>query len=340
MKKGTKDADKWTVSPAEATTTGVAKDTPVSLTYGGRLKVKDVTAKIAPIDLSEVTEHTRIEDGSTITGTLDGQTQPYKITIAEGATVTLDGVTINGVKNNSYPWAGINCLGDATIILSGTNTVKGFHRYYPGIYVPQNKTLTIQGSGSLTASSNGYACGIGGGYQIACGNIVIAGGTITATGGMATAGIGSGYNAGCGTISITGGTITANGGYNSAGIGGGYSGSCGNISITGGTITATSAMSGAGIGSGGGSNAGCGNISITGGTITAQGGMYGAGIGTGYYGSCGNITITNGVTSVTAIKGNQANHSIGEGNSGGCGVVTVMGADGEISQSPYTYPQN
>ena len=158
MKKGTKDADKWTVTPAEVTTTGVAEGTTVSLTYGGRLKVKDVTAKIAPIDLSELTEDYTAKNGDVLTGTLDGQTQPYKITIADGATVTLAGVTINGVNSDSYEWAGLTCEGSATIILKDDteNTVKGFDENYPGILVPSGSTLIIKGeaagTGALTAS--------------------------------------------------------------------------------------------------------------------------------------------------------------------------------------------
>ena len=41
---GTEDADKWTITPAEATTTGVPAGTTVTLTYNGRLKVKSVKA--------------------------------------------------------------------------------------------------------------------------------------------------------------------------------------------------------------------------------------------------------------------------------------------------------
>ena len=102
-------------------------------------------------------------------------------------------------------------------------------RYYPGIYVPKDNTLTIQGStGKLNASSNITGAGIGGGYihqgNITSGNILIKGGIITATGGSETAGIGGGYAASgvntCGTITITGGTVTAYGGENAAGIGG------------------------------------------------------------------------------------------------------------------------
>ena len=44
LKDGVKDADKWTITPTEATTTGVAENTEVTLQYNGRLKVKSVTA--------------------------------------------------------------------------------------------------------------------------------------------------------------------------------------------------------------------------------------------------------------------------------------------------------
>ena len=290
-------------------TTPITEGTPVTIVPTGNLRrIKSITlVDEAPagttLNLATVTTDTTVGDGDTLTGMLGAN---VKISIADGATVTLDGVTINGVYNTSYQWAGITCLGDATIILSGTNTVKGFYDEYPGIYVPQNKTVTIEGSGSLTASSNGYGCGIGGGYRINCGNIVIAGGNITATGGN-QAGIGGGYQSSCGNISITGGTITATGGNNSAGIGGGYIG-------------------------------GCGNISITGGTVNATGGDFAAGIGGGQSSSCGTVTITNGVTSVTATKGMGADYSIGAGESGSCGTVTVGGATGAITTSPYTYP--
>ena len=299
LKAETADEGNWTAKAGEGDyqalpLEGVAAGTAVSVKYNGTKKVKSVKAKKKAagntVDLSTLTANYEAQDGDVLTGS----TSTYSVTIADDATVTLDGVTINGVNNDSYSWAGITCLGDATIILSGTNTVKGFYADYPGIHVPQNKTLTIQGSGSLTASSNGYGCGIGGGYEIACGNIVIAGGTITATGGGDAAGIGIGLMGSCGTISITGGTVTATGGQYGAGIGSGTAGSCGNISITGGTITAT-------------------------------GGKRAAGIGSGDEGSCGTVTITDGVTSVTATKGNNAPYSIGAGLNGSCGTVTIGG---------------
>ena len=275
------------------------------------------------VDLSTVTEDTVVENGYTITGTLKGD---YKISIADGATVTLKYVDITCLTNgNNVPFAGITPLGDATIMLEGANTVKGGYEDYPGVFVPVGKTLTINGTGSLNASSNGYGCGIGGGYQMAAGNIVINGGNITAIGGRGEASIGGGNYGDCGSITINGGTVTANcsvNGNGGAGIGSGCSARCGDITINGGTVTANGEENGAGIG-GGGWTASCGTITITGGTVEATGGAHGAGIGNGLYSSCGDITIAATVTSVTATKGSNAPNSIGAGDVGSCGTVTI-----------------
>ena len=212
----------------------------------------------ATVDLSTKSEAYTAQNGQTLTGTLGSN---VKISIADGATVILNNVNINGTNSSIYNYAGITCEGDATIILSGTNSVKGFYSHYPGIYVPENKTVTIQGSGSLNASSNGSGAGIGGGIGFNCGNITITGGNITATGGNGRPGIGGGTEA-------------------------------------------------------------CGNITITGGTITATGGNAAAGIGGSNTGNCGDITITSGVTRVTATKGNNISpNSIGAGAYGTCGTV-------------------
>lgn len=157
-------------------------------------------------DLSKVENNYRALDGITLTGTMDVVNHPVKISIADGATVTLNDVTINGVNDNNYPWAGITCEGDATIVLKAgtTNTVKGFHSYYPGIYVPEGHTLTIQGTGALTSESYG-AAGIGAGEAMHAGNIDIQGGTVTAKGGGGGAGIGGAHNASVGYITIADG---------------------------------------------------------------------------------------------------------------------------------------
>ena len=120
-------------------------------------------------------------------------------------------MTINGIHGgDEYKHAGLTFEGDATIILKGENKVTGFHNKYPGIYVAPGSTLTIKGDGQLEAScsnlTNGYGAGIGGGYQIDCGNIVIESGTIVAKGGNNAAGIGGGGDkSSCGNITITAG---------------------------------------------------------------------------------------------------------------------------------------
>ena len=49
VKGGTVDATSWTITPPEATTTGVAAGTPVTATYNGTKKVKSVKAKKASL---------------------------------------------------------------------------------------------------------------------------------------------------------------------------------------------------------------------------------------------------------------------------------------------------
>ena len=164
--------------------------------YGDRVDYK--------VDLGKVTSNYVAKDDDVLTGTLGSN---VKISIADGATVTLKDVTINGINNKSYAWAGINCEGDATIILKGANSVRGFYMY-PGIYVPQGKTLTIKGDGSLNAIGNRYTAGIGAGWGPDCGNIIITGGTINATGGQHSAGIGGGFGGSCGNITITSGVTS------------------------------------------------------------------------------------------------------------------------------------
>jgi len=315
----------------------------------------------APVtDLSTISANYTVSNGETITGTLAGS---YKISIAAGATVTLKDVNIS-VSNNELlnNWPGITCLGDATIFLSGTNIVRVWRAGEPGILAgPKGTSLTISGTGSLDVSSNSGGAGIGSGTDKCDATIILDGtnnvkgyssdypgiyvpryktltimgtGSLTAIGNGYGAGIGGSSNAYCGNIVIEGGTITATAGEYAAGIGGGF-GDCGNITISGGTVTATGGIEAAGIGTGDGT---CGSITISGGTVTATGGDEAAGIGTGNYGSCGNITITDGVTSVTATKGFDAVNSIGAGYHGSCGTVTIGGNVGAISKSPYTFP--
>ena len=146
-------------------------------------------------DLSSLSADYEAQNGETLTGQLAAS---HKISIAAGATVILKNVDINyGKTLTASDYAGINCLGNATLIISGTDYVKGFNVGYPGIFVPSGHTLTITGSGTLDVLSDEYGAAIGSGrYNIdaynSCGNIVIQGGTIYARGGGSAASIGSG----------------------------------------------------------------------------------------------------------------------------------------------------
>lgn len=323
------------------------------------------------INLATVATPYTAKNREMLTGILGGgATNTGNVKIATGATVVLHNVEISSVDTGSgKQYAGIDCEGNATIVLSGTNKVKGGAELKPAIYIPKNNTLTIRGSGSLEADGTGCGAGIGGGEYYDCGNIVIADGHITATAGTASAAIGSGRNRSCGTITISGGTVTASSTGTGAAIGSGETGSCGKISISGGTVTAnssnwsaaigsgynfascgtisisdgnvTATSTGLGAGIGSGKSSGCTGISITGGTVEAEG-TSGAGIGSGSDSgtTCGNITITNGVTRVTARKTDATTCSIGKGYGASCATVTIGGVEysGGITTSPYTYP--
>ena len=229
------------------------------------------------VDLSKVTSDITLLDGDVVMGTLEGN---HQVLIADNATVWLAGVTINSTEH-----AAIGCLGSATIILEDgtTNTLTTGARYNAALHAgPDNTTLTIQGNtGKLTATATAlYSAGIGGGYNYyshKCGNITIEGGIIEASGRTGGAGIGSSDWSTCGTITITGGNVTATGGWDAAGIGGGAFYYCATFE----------------------------GIIISGGTVTATGGNGAAGIGNGCDDKDAghNVTITNGITKVTARKG-------------------------------------
>ena len=253
------------------------------------IAVKNMNSTVTLDNLSD--GNFTAENGDVLTGNLPSGTHLY---IDNNATVTLRNVTIN---ETSSP--GINCIYNAHIILEGTNTITTYADC-PAIRAGSNSncTLTISGSGTLTATGGKFGAGIGSGSSGSCGNIIISGGTIIATGGESGAGIGSGELGSCGKITISGGTVTASGGFNAAGIGSVHFHSC------------------------------CGDISISGGTITATGGSFAAGIGSGDSGECGAITIGSGISSVTAIKGGGGlGYPIGKGSGtdSTCGTVTIDG---------------
>ena len=187
------------------------------------------------IDLSGLTGDTVLGDGDVVTGTLNAAADLSlpKLTIANGAAVTLRNAVVNprGLGGSAFAWPAIACEGEATIILEGSNTVKGLYGDYPAIHVPYAGSLKIKGTGSLTVSANGSSAAIGSGNANgtaqSCGTISIEGGLITATGGSdGGAGIGTGAGGQIGILAIRGGTVVAQGGRQAAGIGTGPNGRC------------------------------------------------------------------------------------------------------------------
>lgn len=271
-----------------------------------------ITVKMGKlIDLSTLSTDYEAQNGDVLTGNLNDS---YQLTVASGATVTLKGATINPGIN----WAGITCSGNATIVLQGGNTVTtGTNSDHSGIHFPTGSTLTIKGSGSLTISTD-WGAGIGAGWEMPCGNIVIEDGTIEATSNYACA-IGCAQNTACGNITISGGYITAQGGEWCAGIG----------AATGGSDYAESE---------------CGNINITGGTHPkVAGGENAPAIGSGWpydeeddYSSCGNINITGGSCKMLDT-GSGASYTIGPAPHGACGTVTVYGSTGYYTNGSFGY---
>lgn len=166
-------------------------------------------------------------------------------TIPDGKTVVLSGVNISS--------GSITCSGNVTMILLGSNSVTATTNEKAAIKIGgSGTTLTITGSGSLTAQGGQSAAGIGTDRNGTGGNIVINGGTVTATGGSnGGAGIGTGLSITssgsntCGAITIgTGVTmVTAtkgSGAPNSIGTGKAeYGGTqtCGTITIGGDATT-------------------------------------------------------------------------------------------------------
>ena len=288
------------VAPGEATITAKAGDkTATSTVY-----VYDKIVDISTGDLDVIANESWLING-------DGTEKTNRISIADGATVTLNNVNIKAP-------APIICNGTATIILAdgSVNIVTSSSSGEAGIRVgnaPKAFTIDAEtaGTGELTVTGGGtFNGGAGIGTRTAsganCGAITIKGGIITATGGGDAAGIGtadafSGEQQ-CDVISILGGTVTAIGGENAAGIGTGYAES---------------------------HDQQCLGILIHGGTVIATGGDYGAGIGTGraftgHTQNCVTITIGSGVTSVTANRGSNATNPIGKDAGGGtqtCGTI-------------------
>lgn len=246
------------------------------------------------IDLATITSDFTAYQGSVLTGKLKGA---YKISIEDGATITLRNAEImryaQTTDMDNY-WPGITCKGKAIIKLEGTNTVMGMDRNDPAIYVPENKTLFIQGPGTLYAHSQGAAASIGAGVGKPCGNIEIQGGRVEAYNLDSESAL---YGAGIGGSSASGSAL----------------GKCGNIIITGGTVVARGNSEAPGIGTGAnGFPSADKKIYILGGIVYAYGGKNAPAIGAGWGSQIGGVEISEDVEFLRVEAGDGAIYSIGK----------------------------
>ena len=199
-----------------------------------------------------------------------GESTQYNLTI-KGDSGAAANVYLNNLKITS-DGAAVSVSGDVVLIVEGESELHSGKNHAGVEKANDNGTLTIIGSGKLSAYGGESGAGIGGGNSGAGSKIVIESGTIEAHGGNWGAGIGGGHSGAGSYITIRGGNVKAIPGGEAAGIGGGFKGNGTDISIEGGTVRAESGGGSGGTAAiGGGRVVGTGeNIQITGGDITLK----------------------------------------------------------------------
>ena len=213
--------------------------------------------------------------------------------VIKGGSGTAANVYLNNLKITSNE-AAVSVSGDVVLIVEGESELHSGDKHAGVEKANDNGTLTITGSGKLSAYGGEGGAGIGGASGKPGNNITINGGTITASGKAGNgwgAGIGGGKGQGGSNITIRGGNVKAIPGAEAAGIGGGFKGNGTDISIEGGTVYAESGGGNGGTAAIGGGRAGGNgeNIQITGGDITLKkAGAADIGIG----GKGGEISVT------------------------------------------------
>ena len=165
---------------------------------------------------------------------VSGESTQYNLTI-KGDSGTAANVYLNNLKITSNE-AAVSVSGDVVLIVEGESELHSGNDHAGVEKANDNGTLTITGSGTLSAYGGEWGAGIGGGKNADVHNIEIRGGTIIAYGGGGAAGIGNSNHGSVDGITIIGGTVKAFGGTYAAAIGG-QACEVRNITITGGNIT-------------------------------------------------------------------------------------------------------
>lgn len=167
-----------------------------------------------------------------------GESTQHNLTIKGDSGATAN-VYLNNLKITSSD-AAVSVSGDVVLIVEGESELHSGKNHAGVEKANDNGTLTIIGSGKLSAYGGESGAGIGGGNSGAGSKIVIESGTIEAHGGNWGAGIGGGKSGAGSYITIRGGNVKAIPGGEAAGIGGGFMGNGTDISIEGGTVYAES----------------------------------------------------------------------------------------------------
>ncbi len=186
-----------------------------------------------------------ITAGGDYTVTGESSTNTITVNVTSGDPVN---ITLRDVSVTSGGTAFDIQKGNVTLNLTGVNSFESGSEY-AGIHVLEGASLTIQGEGTLYATSSKYGAGIGGDHNSNAGNITINSGTIVARSNNDGAGIGGGHANDSKSkqygrfqsITIKGGKVTAESAGNGAGIGCGcWAKAMGSITISGGEIHAKS----------------------------------------------------------------------------------------------------
>ncbi len=208
------------------------------------------------------------------------------------------------------------------INLMGNNSLIGSD-FMAGLQTSGRATVTIHGSGTLTAKGGKDAAGIGGGWRAAtpgsdAGTITVGGSvTLITEGGENAAGIGSGPEGNLKRFTVKDSAkITAMGGTGGAGIGSGNGGKVGEILLSGsGSLWASGGAGAAAVG--GGNGALVQHITVDGShSMRLYGGEGAAALGSGKNGSLTNLDL-GGTASLRVLGGkNAAAVGLGEGATG------------------------
>ena len=224
MAAGTEEAANWSLASGNASVPGtqvlenVMSGSQVTATYNGTKKVKSVKAVkyvVPPTPLDNTT--TAWADGKYAVPA-GGLTYSAAITVSGDVTLVLtDGTTLTLNKGISIAeGATLTIQGNGTMNVNGTSNSTASTVAGTGTLVLTSGTLTARGGNGGSVGAFGYGSHGGNGGNAINGSVIVSGGTLTARGGNggSVGDLGNGCSGGNGGDAISG-TLTINGGSTS-----------------------------------------------------------------------------------------------------------------------------